>query len=104
MILPSLYYEEKLYPLQDGVMNTISRCGVRFFLTGGTALSRAYYNHRYSDDLDFFVNSDDEYEDQVKEVFYKLKEDGFFGVPKQILSAIKHLPVLRWVGISQMPC
>ena len=59
-------------------MNTISKCGVRFFLTGGTALSRAYFNHRYSDDLDFFVNDDDEYIDQVKEVFFKLKEDGFF--------------------------
>ena len=59
-------------------MSTISKCGVRFFLTGGTALSRAYYNHRYSDDLDFFVNSDDEYADQVREVFLKLREDGFF--------------------------
>ena len=78
MILPSQYYEESLYPLQNGVMNTISKCGVRFFLTGGTALSRAYYNHRFSDDLDFFVNSDDEYAAQVKEVFYKLKENGFF--------------------------
>ena len=26
----------------------------RFYLTGGTALSRFYYQHRYSDDLDFF--------------------------------------------------
>jgi len=78
LILPSQYYEENLYPLQDGVMNTISKCGTRFFLTGGTALSRAYYNHRYSDDLDFFINDDDDYPVQVKEVFYKLKEDGFF--------------------------
>ena len=78
MILPSQYYEENLYPLQDGVMNTISKCGVRFFLTGGTALSRAYYNHRYSDDLDFFVNDDDDYPAQVKEVFFKLEEDKFF--------------------------
>ena len=78
MILPSQYYEEKLYPLQDGVMNTISKCGVRFFLTGGTALSRCYYNHRYSDDLVFFVNNDDEYLAQIKEVFFKLKENGFF--------------------------
>jgi predicted nucleotidyltransferase component of viral defense system len=59
-------------------MNTINKCGVRFFLTGGTALSRAYYNHRYSDDLDFFVNDDGDYSSQVKEVFFKLKEDGFF--------------------------
>jgi hypothetical protein len=62
-------------------MNTISKCGIRFFLTGGTALSRAYYNHRYSDDLDFFVNDDDDYLAQVKEVFFKLKEDGFFWDP-----------------------
>ena len=81
MILHSQFYEEKLYPLQDGVMNTISKCGVRFFLTGGTALSRAYYNHRYSDDLDFFVNNDDDYLAQVSEVFSKLKDDGFFWDP-----------------------
>ena len=77
MILPSQYYEESLYPLQDGVMSILSKCGVRFFLTGGTALSRAYYNHRYSDDLDFFVNNDDDFLVQVKEVFSKLKENGF---------------------------
>jgi len=81
LILPSQYYEESLYPLQDGVMNTISSCGTRFFLTGGTALSRAYYNHRYSDDLDFFVNDDPDYSAQVKEVFFKLKEDCFFWNP-----------------------
>ena len=77
MILPSRYYEESLYPLQDGVMNIISKCGTRFFLTGGTALSRAYYNHRYSDDLDFFVNNDTEYSEQVKAILSKLKENGF---------------------------
>jgi hypothetical protein len=59
-------------------MNTISKCGTRFFLTGGTALSRAYYHHRYSDDLDFFVNSDDEYAEQLKIIFARLKADGFF--------------------------
>jgi predicted nucleotidyltransferase component of viral defense system len=62
-------------------MNTLNKCGARFFLTGGTALSRAYYNHRYSDDLDFFVNDDDDYSAQVKEVFFKLKEAGFFWDP-----------------------
>jgi predicted nucleotidyltransferase component of viral defense system len=59
-------------------MNTISRCGTRFFLTGGTALSRAYYHHRYSDDLDFFVNDDAEYAEQLKLIFSRLREDGFF--------------------------
>ena len=77
MIMPSNYYKENLYPLQDGVMNIISKCGVRFYLTGGTALSRAYYNHRYSDDLDFFVNDDSEYSEQVKLILIKLEENGF---------------------------
>jgi predicted nucleotidyltransferase component of viral defense system len=62
-------------------MNTISKCGTRFFLTGGTALSRAYYNHRYSDDLDFFVINDSDYSTQIQEIFAKLKEDGFLWDP-----------------------
>jgi len=81
MILPSEYYEKNLYHLQDGVMSTISKCGVRFYLTGGTALSRAYYNHRYSDDLDFFVNDAEDYPEQLKIIFSKLKDDGFFWDP-----------------------
>ena len=78
MTMHSQYYEESLYPLQDGVMNAISKCGAHFYLTGGTALSRAYYNHRYSDDLDFFVNDDNTYLSQIREVFSTLEENGFF--------------------------
>jgi len=98
MILPSQYYEENLYPLQDGVMTTISKCGVRFFLTGGTALSRAYYNHRYSDDLDFFVNDDTDYIDQLRIVFSKLKEDGFsWDTTKEFISTNNFTSLkVRW--------
>jgi predicted nucleotidyltransferase component of viral defense system len=68
-------------------MNIIGKCGTRFFLTGGTALSRAYYNHRYSDDLDFFVNDDAEYAEQVKLIFARLAEDGFsWDATKEFLS------------------
>jgi hypothetical protein len=77
MILPSRFYEENLYPLQNGVLRVISNCKTRFFLTGGTALSRAYYQHRYSDDLDFFVNDDPDYHDQVDLILTALKADGF---------------------------
>jgi len=42
-------------------MSIIRKLNTPFFLTGGTALSRHYYNHRYSDDLDLFVLSDIEY-------------------------------------------
>ena len=78
MISRSRYYETNLYPLQTGVMTTLKQCGARFYLTGGTALSRGYYNHRYSDDLDFFVNNDGDYYEQVKNVSRALKDDGFF--------------------------
>ena len=74
----SQYYEENLYPLQNGVLRAVENCKTRFYLTGGTALSRAYYKHRYSDDLDFFVNRDSEYNEQVDSVFAQLHEEGFF--------------------------
>lgn len=35
------HYEENLYPIQDGVMNIVSRCNVRFYLTGGTKKNAA---------------------------------------------------------------
>lgn len=39
-------------------MKIVKECDTPFYLTGGTALSRFYYNHRYSDDLDLFMNND----------------------------------------------
>lgn len=51
---PSFY--DQLYPLQDQVIQVIQSCKTGFYLTGGTALSRGYLQHRFSDDLDFFVN------------------------------------------------
>lgn len=52
------YYEDTLYPLQDKVLSLLNSVG-DFYLTGGTALSRFYYHHRYSDDLDLFTNEPD---------------------------------------------
>jgi len=77
LTLPSQYYEEKLYPLQDGVLNILQQSDTDFFLTGGTALSRAYYNHRYSDDLDFFVNNSETFDDQLDAVLSLLRKNGF---------------------------
>jgi len=73
----SAFYEESLYPLQDGVLNVVSRCSVPFYLTGGTALSRGYYHHRYSEDLDFFVNASESFDDQLNMVLSRLQEAGF---------------------------
>lgn len=71
------YYQNTLYPLQDKILNIVAELSVDFYLTGGTALSRAYLNHRYSDDLDFFVNNADDFKKQVNSVIKALKETGF---------------------------
>jgi hypothetical protein len=52
----SSFYLEKLYPLQNEVLHIVSLLDTGFYLTGGTAVSRAYCHHRFSDDLDLFVN------------------------------------------------
>ena len=95
MILPSLYYEEKLYPLQDGVLSIINRSGTDFFLTGGTALSRGYYHHRYSDDLDLFLDQSQTYDEQLDTVLAMLRENGFsWDTGKEFIRA-KHFATLR---------
>jgi hypothetical protein len=49
------FYENQLYPLQNKVLCLAEQAlEKQFYLTGGTALSRCYFHHRYSDDLDFF--------------------------------------------------
>jgi predicted nucleotidyltransferase component of viral defense system len=55
-------------------MSIINRLNTPFFLTGGTALSRHYFNHRYSDDLDLFVNACEQYQEMVSRVLNRLME------------------------------
>lgn len=59
------YYQNILYPLQDKILRIMEKLPVDFYLTGGTALGRVYLNHRYSDDLDFFVNQNTGFKNQV---------------------------------------
>lgn len=58
----------QLYNLQDEVLRIAEKTS--FYLTGGTALSRFYLNHRYSDDLDFFTNDSASYRKQA-DIFLK---------------------------------
>ncbi len=53
-----------------------------FFLTGGTALSRYYTHHRYSDDLDFFVINDSDYSRHVNTILQRLIESENNGLLK----------------------
>jgi len=52
---------QRLYQLQDWVLARLGAVTHGFYLSGGTALSRGYYAHRYSEDLDFFVNDSAEF-------------------------------------------
>lgn len=55
------FYFDAFYPLQDKILRTLHELDTGFYLTGGTAASRGYLNHRFSDDLDLFVNDDDRF-------------------------------------------
>lgn len=66
------FYLDKLYPFQDKVLKMTSAVDTGFYLTGGTASSRVYLNHRFSDDLDFFVNDDNRFGLWVERVIQAL--------------------------------
>ncbi|MDE0220419.1 MAG: nucleotidyl transferase AbiEii/AbiGii toxin family protein [Spirochaetaceae bacterium] len=68
------YYEEILYPLQNGVLTTLATCEAPFYLTGGTALHRHYFKLRYSEDLDLFVNQDTGFGGYVDRALTTLRE------------------------------
>jgi hypothetical protein len=55
------FYFDVLYPLQDRALRILAGLETGFYLSGGTAASRAYLHHRLSDDLDLFVNDDPQF-------------------------------------------
>lgn len=67
------YYEESLYPFQDGILSIVKRINAPFYLTGGTAISRYYKPVRYSDDLDLFVNRDPEFSNWSERLYRELE-------------------------------
>ncbi len=71
--MPEKYYLDKLYPLQDSVLRIVESVPNPFYLTGGTALSRCYLHHRYSDDLDFFCNANAAFKKHTEEVIKSLE-------------------------------
>jgi hypothetical protein len=78
------YYQNTLYPLQDKILKIMNPLPVNFYLTGGTALSRIFLNHRYSDDLDFFLNNSDTFKQEVELVLKFFSE---FNVPFDVSTA-----------------
>ena len=55
------FFFDVLYPFQDRVLQVLRPVETGFYLTDGTAASRGYLNHRFSDDLDLFINDDDRF-------------------------------------------
>lgn len=67
---------KQLYELQDRVLKIVFNLENDFYLTGGTALHRFYYNYRYSDDLDFFSGNDAVFSENISEILNALQESG----------------------------
>lgn len=63
-----------LYPFQDQVLHSINGLETEFYLTGGTAASRGYLNHRFSEDLDFFLNYDERFGVWVDQVILNFSQ------------------------------
>jgi Nucleotidyl transferase AbiEii toxin, Type IV TA system len=72
------FYFEVLYPFQDQVLAILSGLDTGFYLTGGTASSRGYLHHRFSDDLDLFVNDRSEFALWADRLIGALSEAGRF--------------------------
>lgn len=71
----SAFYFDILYPFQDRAIQAINRADTGFYLTGGTAASRGYLQHRFSDDLDYFVNDDNRFGLWVERIIQSLNKE-----------------------------
>ena len=80
--LPAEYYTNILYPLQYKAISVFKDSP--FYLSGGITLSRGYYNHGYSDDLDHFVNFHPQFQQLAQTHIQMLLRDG------QVLSDNSH--------------
>jgi hypothetical protein len=74
VVNPAFYFDV-LYPFQDRVIKVINRADTGFYLTGGTAASRGYLEHRFSDDLDYFVNDDNRFGLWVERMIQALNKE-----------------------------
>lgn len=73
IIMSENYYINNLYPFQDLVLKLIMKVDDTFYLTGGTALGRYYLKHRYSEDLDLFVNRENNFKQLSNKIISQLQ-------------------------------
>jgi predicted nucleotidyltransferase component of viral defense system len=77
---------DKIYQLQDRLLDIIFSIDNSFYLTGGTALHRFYYNLRVSYDLDFFSSSTETFYDEIVNILQKLLDEK---IEYKIISKVK---------------
>jgi len=77
---------DKIYQLQDRLLDIIFSVDNSFYLTGGTALHRFYYNLRVSYDLDFFSSSTETFYDEIVNILQKLLDEK---IEYKIISKVK---------------
>ncbi len=75
---------KRFYNLQDKFLDFWKTIDTPFYLTGGTALGRFFLHHRYSLDLDFFVNSDKNYKHYVETIYQRTSELFSFDVENNL--------------------
>lgn len=89
----------KLYIQQDKVFSLLVPYLNGYYLTGGTALGRFYLGHRYSEDLDFFLNRDPEFTKKTQELFGILKSN----YPIDETVTVQSADYVRIVIIDEVP-
>ncbi|HPC38822.1 MAG TPA: nucleotidyl transferase AbiEii/AbiGii toxin family protein [Exilispira sp.] len=65
----------KIYKIQDKILNLVFSLHNSFYLTGGTAIHRFYFPYRFSNDLDFFTSANEIYYDELKIILQKLNDE-----------------------------
>ncbi len=76
----------RLYLLQDKFLSWWNTLNLPFYLTGGTALGRFYLNHRFSEDLDFFINASPQYLNYIDEIKNKISSQFEINLQQSLFS------------------
>ena len=98
--MPEKSYQSEIYPLQDKVLKIVESANLDFYLTGGTALGRCYLGHRFSDDLDFFVNDHKEFKKQCAIAVDSLKTNWNCDIETTSSSYVRLFVVAESVSIK----
>lgn len=77
--LPLTSRQKKVYDAQDEILSALKKhARFPFVLSGGTALSRFYFHHRFSEDLDFFFTGYEFSFETIIETVNALRKSGLF--------------------------